>query len=135
MSARSMMAVALATLAVGCSPDYSVQLELRSNPPEDAFVDETGIELMEGMAIVVLARPIEDGDERMDTDTPVDLSADRPNVRVDRVEEDDDGESTPIGDWEFVLSGASEGSASLEVWVDDELIDPIPVNIVEQPEP
>jgi hypothetical protein len=132
------LALSLATLA-GCSSDYTLDFEYLDAPPGVVSLDNRQVLLEDGVAVAVLARPLEDND-RMDWETQLDLQSS--NLRtfdIDRLEYDDErelrkDEDLRDGDWSFLLWGREPGNAVLEVWIDGELEREIPVTVSRQEE-
>jgi hypothetical protein len=121
----------LAFTAIGCGGPYWIDFQLRSSPPDgDVDVSRDRVQLEEGMAIAVVARPIDD-DEIMSNDTPVLLEAANTQVfGAERGEYDEDTER--YGDWAFILYGKRAGGTVMDVWIDGELEGEISVFVAEQ---
>lgn len=115
---------ALGTLT-GCSDDYSVALQLRSDPPIEPALTRDRAVIGEGLAIGVLARALED-DEPIDDEVSIDLvSTDTGVVDV----------RPGIDPGTFVLIGRRRGTATIDAFVDGERARPLQVVIEAQAAP
>ncbi len=122
--------LALALTSTGCGGPYWIDLQLRSSPAGDEpELSRDRIQVEEGVAIAVLARPVDDG-EFMDRSTPVLLEA--ANGQVFGVERGDYDEDAHHGDWAFIIYGKRTGSTVLDVWIDGELEGEITAFVGEQ---
>lgn len=114
----------LATAAVGCAPQYrAITFQLRSQPPHPVQLDDEQIEISVGVAASVRAvlhssTMIEYVDEPLDLDSQ-------------------DGDVLQVvpgsGTYNFVLIGIREGETCIEVEVDFEVQECIPVRVVAPP--
>ena len=115
-----------------------MQFEHLTDAPGFASIHEEEIRLEEGLAVAVVANPVDDDHDRLDVDTPVELvsSDDRvlgiARLEFDPDEEEEKSESRQRGDWYFVIFGHSVGSTAVEVFIDGELEQEIPA-MVEEP--
>lgn len=113
MKRFSMLALALAALQ-GCSSDEWVEFDVLTDLPPGALLQPDRIEVPEGWAIGVEAIPIESNKR---VEVIVDLVVDDPRVvGIDRALEAN----------QFVIYGVGNGTTSVDIYFDDELIGDIP---------
>lgn len=125
----------------GCSSEFGVEFGYLSSPPlgADVSVEFGQIRLEDGLAVAVVARPLEDQD-KMDWETTLELEpSDTRIVDVERLEYDPEREERKDydlrdGDWSFMIWGRAPGRATIDVWVDGEIEAEIPVFVNPQPE-
>jgi hypothetical protein len=118
----------------GCGSDIHIDFDYLDAPPGDVSVEGNSIRLQDGIAVAVIARPIDD-DEKMDWETLLELqSTDLRTFEIDRLEFDEARETRKDsdlrdGDWRFLLWGRRPGNARLEIWIDGEFEGEIPVQV------
>ena len=117
---------ALASLAVltGCSGFDRLDFTFESAPPDNATVSYADIRIHSGIAVGVIARPMEGNDE-MDSDTLVQLESKNPAILGVNPAVREDPDDPP----KFVLFGASAGSTTVVVRIDGETQAEIPANV------
>ena len=117
---------ALASLAAltGCSGFDRLDFTFESAPPDNATVSYTDIRIHSGIAVGVIARPM-DGNDEMDSDTLVQLESKNPAVLGVNPAVREDPDDPP----KFVLFGVSAGSTSVLVRIDGETQGEIPANV------
>jgi hypothetical protein len=120
-----LLAAAVATLGVGCGNEYTIQLQLQSDPPVEPELGRGTAQMVEGTAIGVLARAF-DEDEPEDEDEPIDLlSSDsgivdvRPGLELNQ----------------YILVARRPGTTTIEAFVDGDEATPIEVRVVAQTPP
>ncbi len=131
---------ALAALCTGCAKDISIDFEVLSFPDgnPEISVEFSQIRLEEGLAVPVIARPL-DNSERMDWETQVELiPAGGGAFRVERMDWDEDREESRgmkvrDGDWNFMLWGTATGQGIIELYIDGDFETEIPVFVNPQP--
>jgi hypothetical protein len=138
--AKAALVVGAAVLTTGCARDFSMDFELQ-NLPEGAGDISVGfdqIRLEDGLAVAVIARPLESSD-KMDWETQVELEPTfNSSFRVERMDWDEDAEERKDhdlrdGDWNFMLWGVTPGQGTLEVFIDGDFEAEIPVFVNPQP--
>jgi hypothetical protein len=116
-------AMSLAALT-GCSGFDRIDFTFESAPPDNATVTYTDIRIHAGIAVGVLARPM-DGNDEMDEDTDVVLESRNPSVLgVSRAVQEDEDDPP-----KFVLFGVSPGSTVVTVRIDGNVEGEIPANV------
>ena len=125
MKARWSWLVVLALTAVGCDTRYEGLSFSRIEGPAEAKVGEDGIELAEGRVVTfeVTPRAI---DNRRDYDITDEVDLDSTVTSVARVEE-----GVKVDTW--MILGVEAGDADLEVRVNGDVEDHIPITILPAP--
>jgi hypothetical protein len=118
------MALALA----GCGPEVDhIDFHYQTGPSLGATVDEEGIVIPEGIAVSVLAQPVDDdGDVIDDEEIQISLATSDANVLGVKPAAVDERNV-------FVIYGVAPGSASVEARVDGEFVSTIPAAVQAQP--
>jgi hypothetical protein len=124
----------MAAALVGCGGFTELDFTFRSAPADnDAIVTFQQITLHEGMAVGVIARPLDHGDE-MDPDTEVVLEPNNPGVlgiSPGELTSAEDSRDDPEG-WIFVIYGAGVGKTDVAVRIDGDLEAHIPATVLPQ---
>ncbi len=130
--------VAVALGATGCAEDIKLDFRIQSAPPGTAHFDSRSIDITEGLAVVAVAVPLEEDDDRLDWETSVELDTLNPQVltvtRLEYPEDEEDRkeESRRNGDWYFTFAAASVGNTTLEYYVDGDFEGEITVRVIPQ---
>lgn len=122
---RGVAVLGVVMLGLGCDARYEGLTFSRIEGPPEAKVDENGIELTAGRAVKFTVRP-RAIDERRDYDVTDEVDLDSTASSVARVEE-----GVKVDSW--VILGVSAGDAELEVRINGEVEDHIPLTILAAP--
>ena len=134
---KKTLLAAFSLLAIGCADNNHVEFEHLTSAPGNADVFENEIQIEEGLAVAVVAKPVDDDRERLELDTEVVLVSDDEQVlgiarlEHDSEEQDDRADSMQRGDWAFVIFGRSVGNTVVEVFIDGEREQEIPAMVEE----
>lgn len=133
----------LSAFAAACSPQFSVSFEELRKPSLPVTLTSERIEMPEGIAIAVRARPMAD-DEIMDEDVHLALVSENDSV-IEIVPLDDAGKNWDPRDPQkgedvspgqrVAILGVSVGLSEIVVIVDGEERQRIPANVVAQRSP
>lgn len=128
---KSAIAAALVLAgATGCSGFDHLDFTFKSAPPDGATVTFEHIQIHEGIALGVTARPM-DGSDTLDESTVVQLESRDPGILgVGPGLPDDDDEDT--ANWSFVIFGAKAGTTTITVRIDNDLEGEIPATVEPQ---
>lgn len=119
-------AIAVAGLT-GCGGFDRLDFSFESAPPDNATVTYGDIHIHDGIAVGVIARPM-DGNDEMDEDTVVELESKNPGILgVSRAVERDEDDPP-----KFVLFGVSPGTTSVTVRIDGNVEGEIPATVEAQ---
>jgi hypothetical protein len=116
---------------LGCSSFDRLDFQYKSAPPDNAIVTYDAIRMHEGIAVGVVARPM-DGNDVMSDDTRVELQSQNPGVIGVGQGVADDPNDTSQANWNFVFYGVGVGSAQIIVRVDGSQQTEIPVTVEAQ---
>jgi hypothetical protein len=133
LACAALLACALAAFgAVGCALSFDhLQIDPLTSPPHAVTLSSTQVELPEGVAVAITAIPMSGQDK---LDKPVLLtSTDASILGIDKDATGANGASDGSGQ-AFVLFGVAQGKAGVNVVVDGEQQEVIPV-VVTAPTP
>ncbi len=117
---RTLAALLCLMAATGCSSEYWVNFASISDAPASVTVSRDLIEIPAGLAVGVMATPVEDGKAQ---DVPLDLVTVRNGiVGIERSLEDE----------QWVIYGIAPGSTAVEIYFEDELVAEMPAVVTEQ---
>ena len=134
---KKVILAAFSLLAIGCADHNQVEFEHLTDAPGTASIFEDEIQIEEGLAVAVVAKPVDDDRERLGLDTEVVLMSNDQQVlgisrlEFDEEEQEDRSESMQRGDWGFVIFGRSVGNTVVEVFIDGEREQEIPAMVEE----
>lgn len=115
-------ALLFAATTSACSADRWVEFDSISGAPPSVQVNQNRIEIPAGLAVGVVATPVEDGD-------PVDETLDMLPVQAGVL-----GVERALEDGEWVIFGISPGSTTVELLFGNEVVGEIPAVVTEQHE-